>query len=173
MIFDSKDTCKVHMDQCTTDLRDSHGVLRGKPTDIMANHRLVLILLERKRCSGHHQHVSVCKKELSMAAQYTPKMQSLFVESVHIAHDLFQATRDLFHGDPYLSIVLASNARGCDSDDPSLPRRLDGSISRPPSGGLVCPACADNFNVHSPSHDGDPRYCRWHDNGDYYWERPN
>eukprot|EP00959_Pyramimonas_sp_CCMP1952_P112342 2348975-Pyramimonas_sp.AAC.1 len=63
-----------------------------KSTDIMANHRLLLTSADRKRCSGHHQHASVCNKELSMAAQSTSKMQSLFVEAVQIAHDLFQAT---------------------------------------------------------------------------------
>eukprot|EP00959_Pyramimonas_sp_CCMP1952_P133752 2797046-Pyramimonas_sp.AAC.1 len=54
----SKGTCKVNMDQCTTGLRDSHGVLIRKPTEIMANHRLLLTPFERKRCSGHHQHAS-------------------------------------------------------------------------------------------------------------------
>eukprot|EP00959_Pyramimonas_sp_CCMP1952_P180149 3767323-Pyramimonas_sp.AAC.1 len=95
-----------------------------------------------------------------MAAQHAPKMQSLFVESFQIAHDLFQTTRDPFHGFPYSPTVLATNARGCDLDDPSLPRQPDGSMTRPPSGGLGCPACADNVNMHSPSHDGNPRRCR-------------
>eukprot|EP00959_Pyramimonas_sp_CCMP1952_P014757 312602-Pyramimonas_sp.AAC.1 len=49
---------------------------------------------------------------------------------------------------------------GCDLGDPSLPRQPDGSIARPPSGGLGCPACADNVNMRTPSHDGDPRHCR-------------
>eukprot|EP00959_Pyramimonas_sp_CCMP1952_P157619 3296136-Pyramimonas_sp.AAC.1 len=79
-----------------------------------------------------------------MAAHYASKMQSLFVEAVQIAHNLFQATRDPFHGSPYSSTVLVTNARGCDLDDPSLPRQPDGSTTRPPSGGLGCPACADN-----------------------------
>eukprot|EP00959_Pyramimonas_sp_CCMP1952_P331497 6941769-Pyramimonas_sp.AAC.1 len=87
-------------------------------------------------------------------------MQSLFVEAVQIAHDLFRVTRDPFHGHPYSPTVLVANARGCDLDDPSLPRQLDGSIARPPSGGLGCPALADNVNMHSPSHDRDPRRCR-------------
>eukprot|EP00959_Pyramimonas_sp_CCMP1952_P406302 8515366-Pyramimonas_sp.AAC.1 len=77
-----------------------------------------------------------------MAAQHTPQMQSLFVESVQIAHDLFQTTRDPFHGYPHSSTVLATSARGCDLDDPSPPRHPDWSIARPPSGGLGCPACA-------------------------------
>eukprot|EP00959_Pyramimonas_sp_CCMP1952_P309529 6477770-Pyramimonas_sp.AAC.1 len=71
-------------------------------------------------------------------------MQSLFVEAVQIARDLFQATRDPFHGCPYSPTVLVTNARGCDLDGPSLPRQPDGSIARPPSGGLGCPACAGN-----------------------------
>eukprot|EP00959_Pyramimonas_sp_CCMP1952_P132019 2760282-Pyramimonas_sp.AAC.1 len=71
-----------------------------------------------------------------MAAQYTPKMQSLFVEAVQIAHDLFQVTRDPFHGYPHPSTALATNVSGYDLDEPSLPRQPDGSIARPPSGGL-------------------------------------
>eukprot|EP00959_Pyramimonas_sp_CCMP1952_P393989 8255351-Pyramimonas_sp.AAC.1 len=78
------------MDQCTTGLRDSHGVPIRMPTAIVANHRLLFTLLERKRCTGHHQHAAACNRELSMAAQYTPKMQSLFVEAAQISHDLFQ-----------------------------------------------------------------------------------
>eukprot|EP00959_Pyramimonas_sp_CCMP1952_P189485 3963642-Pyramimonas_sp.AAC.1 len=77
-----------------------------------------------------------------MAAQDTPKTQSLFDEPVQIARDPFQATRDPFYDYPYSSTVLATNARGCDLDGPSPPRQPDGSIGRPPSGGLVCPACA-------------------------------
>eukprot|EP00959_Pyramimonas_sp_CCMP1952_P221166 4623544-Pyramimonas_sp.AAC.1 len=71
-------------------------------------------------------------------------MQSLFVGSVQIAHDLFQTTRAPFHGYPFSPTVLATNARVYDLDDPSLPRQPDGSITGPPSGGLGCPACADN-----------------------------
>eukprot|EP00959_Pyramimonas_sp_CCMP1952_P009286 193444-Pyramimonas_sp.AAC.1 len=71
-----------------------------------------------------------------MAAQYTPKMQPLVVEAVQIAHDLFQVTRDPVHGYPHSPTVLATNVRGYDLDDPSLPRQPDGSIARPPSGGL-------------------------------------
>eukprot|EP00959_Pyramimonas_sp_CCMP1952_P027778 582940-Pyramimonas_sp.AAC.1 len=88
----SKGTCQVNMDQHTTGSRGSHGVQIRNPTEIMANRRILLTPFERKRCSGHHQHASVCNKELPMAAQYTPKMQSLFVESVQIAHDLLRAT---------------------------------------------------------------------------------
>eukprot|EP00959_Pyramimonas_sp_CCMP1952_P201152 4206755-Pyramimonas_sp.AAC.1 len=108
-----------------------------------------------------------------MAAQYTSKMQSLFVESVQVAHDLFQTTRDHFHGHPYSSTALATNARGCDLDDPSLPRQPDGSITKPPLGGLGCPACAGNVNMRSPSHARDPRHCRWNDKDDYHWECPS
>eukprot|EP00959_Pyramimonas_sp_CCMP1952_P303551 6352313-Pyramimonas_sp.AAC.1 len=139
----------------------------------MANHRLLLTPLKRRRCNGHRPHASVCKKELSMAAQYTPKMQSPFVEAVQIAHDLCQTTRDPFHGHPHSFTVLATNARGCDLDDPSLPRQPDGSITRPPSGGLGCPACADNVNMPYPSHDRNPRYCRWYAKDDYHWECPS
>eukprot|EP00959_Pyramimonas_sp_CCMP1952_P064571 1347853-Pyramimonas_sp.AAC.1 len=108
-----------------------------------------------------------------MAAQYTPKTQSLFVEFVQIAHDLFQTARDPFHVYPYSPTALATNARGYDLDDPSLPRQPDGSITKPPSGGLGCPACADNVNMRSPSHDRDPRHCRWCDKVDYHWECPS
>eukprot|EP00959_Pyramimonas_sp_CCMP1952_P041212 862039-Pyramimonas_sp.AAC.1 len=61
------------MDQFTTGLRDSHGVLLRKPTEIMANHRLLFTPFELRRCGGHHQHSSVCNRELSMAAHYTPR----------------------------------------------------------------------------------------------------
>eukprot|EP00959_Pyramimonas_sp_CCMP1952_P032253 676985-Pyramimonas_sp.AAC.1 len=50
-------------------------------------------------------------------------MQSLFVEAVHIARGLFQATRDPFRGYPYSPTVLVTNARGRGLDDPSLPRQ--------------------------------------------------
>eukprot|EP00959_Pyramimonas_sp_CCMP1952_P224143 4686566-Pyramimonas_sp.AAC.1 len=80
-------------------------------------------------------------------------MQSLFVEAVQIA-------RNLFHGHPCSSTVLATNVRGCDLDDPSLPRQPDCSIARPPSGGFGCPACAANVNIRSPSHGRNPRHCR-------------
>eukprot|EP00959_Pyramimonas_sp_CCMP1952_P219798 4595576-Pyramimonas_sp.AAC.1 len=126
----------------------------------MANHRLLLTPFERKRCDGHRPHASLCNKELSMAAQYAPKVQSLSVEAVQIADDLFQTTRGPFHGHPYSSTVLATNVRGCDLDDPSLPRQQYGSIARPQSGGLGRPAFADNVNMHSPSHDRNPRHCR-------------
>eukprot|EP00959_Pyramimonas_sp_CCMP1952_P396576 8308986-Pyramimonas_sp.AAC.1 len=107
-----------------------------------------------------------------MAAQYLSKTQSLFVEAVQIAHDLFQVARGPFHGRPYSPTVLVTNAGGCDLGDPSLSRQPDGSIARPPSGGLGCPACADNVNMRSPS-DKDPRHCRWYDKGDYHWECPS
>eukprot|EP00959_Pyramimonas_sp_CCMP1952_P292612 6119953-Pyramimonas_sp.AAC.1 len=50
--------------------------------------------LGRRRCAGHHQHASVCNRELPMAAHHTPHMQSLFVDAVQIARDLFQVNRD-------------------------------------------------------------------------------
>eukprot|EP00959_Pyramimonas_sp_CCMP1952_P401209 8407020-Pyramimonas_sp.AAC.1 len=86
-------------------------------------------------------------------------MQSLFVEGVQIARDLFQVTRDPFHGCPYSSTVLVTNARGCDLDGPSLPGQPSGSIARPLSGGPGCPACADTVNMRSPSHARAPRHC--------------
>eukprot|EP00959_Pyramimonas_sp_CCMP1952_P461479 9481639-Pyramimonas_sp.AAC.1 len=49
-----------------------------------------------------------------MAAHYTPKMQSLFVDAVQIARDLFQVSRGPCHGRPYCSTVLVSNVRGYD-----------------------------------------------------------
>eukprot|EP00959_Pyramimonas_sp_CCMP1952_P081319 1699135-Pyramimonas_sp.AAC.1 len=85
-------------------------------------------------------------------------MQSLFVDAVQIAHDLFQVNRDPFHGHPYSSTVLVTSMRGYDLDDPILLRQLDGSIARPPSGGPGGPACADNVNMRSPSHDRNPRH---------------
>eukprot|EP00959_Pyramimonas_sp_CCMP1952_P411322 8619036-Pyramimonas_sp.AAC.1 len=56
-------------------------------------------------------------------------MQSLFLEAVQIACDFLQVTRDPFHGYPYSSTALVTSARGCDLDDPSLPRQPDGSIT--------------------------------------------
>eukprot|EP00959_Pyramimonas_sp_CCMP1952_P306565 6415931-Pyramimonas_sp.AAC.1 len=97
-------------------------------------------------------------------------MQSLLVDAVQIAHDLFQVNRDPFHGHPYPSTVLVTNARGYDLNDPTIPRQPDGSITGPPAGGLGCPACADDANMHSPSHDRNPKHCRWHDKEDYHWE---
>eukprot|EP00959_Pyramimonas_sp_CCMP1952_P167930 3509342-Pyramimonas_sp.AAC.1 len=41
-LANSKGIFKVSMAQCTTGLRDSHGVLMRKPTEVMANHRLLL-----------------------------------------------------------------------------------------------------------------------------------
>eukprot|EP00959_Pyramimonas_sp_CCMP1952_P224601 4696402-Pyramimonas_sp.AAC.1 len=123
----SMGTCKVNMDQCTTGLRDSHGVVIRKPTEIMANHRLLPTPFERRRCARHHQHASV--------------------------------SRDPHHSRPYSSTVLVTSVRGYDLDNPTVPRQPDGSIARPPSGGLGCPACADNVNMRSPSHDRNPRRC--------------
>eukprot|EP00959_Pyramimonas_sp_CCMP1952_P127624 2669534-Pyramimonas_sp.AAC.1 len=62
-------------------------------------------------------------------------MQSLFVDAVQIAHDLFQVNRDPY-AHPYSSTVLVTSVRGYDLDDPIFPRQPDGSIARPPSGGL-------------------------------------
>eukprot|EP00959_Pyramimonas_sp_CCMP1952_P454396 9469834-Pyramimonas_sp.AAC.1 len=67
-------TFKVNMDQCTTGPRDSHVVLMRKPTEIMANHRLLLAPVERKRRAGHRRHASVCNRGLSLAAQCTLKL---------------------------------------------------------------------------------------------------
>eukprot|EP00959_Pyramimonas_sp_CCMP1952_P415028 8695947-Pyramimonas_sp.AAC.1 len=69
-----------------------------------------------------------------MAAHYTSRMQSLFVDAVQTARDLFQVNRDPFYGHPYYCTVLVPNARGFDLDDPTIPRQPDGSTTRPPSG---------------------------------------
>eukprot|EP00959_Pyramimonas_sp_CCMP1952_P423050 8861835-Pyramimonas_sp.AAC.1 len=110
----------------------------------MASHRLLLTPFERKRCAGHHRRASVCNEELIMAAQYTPKMQSLFVEAVHHVHDMVLVNRDPFHAHPYSSSVFVTNMRGFDLDGPAIRRHPDGSIVIPPSGGWGCLACADN-----------------------------
>eukprot|EP00959_Pyramimonas_sp_CCMP1952_P080972 1691767-Pyramimonas_sp.AAC.1 len=75
----------------------------------MVNHYLITTPFERKRCDGHHPHASACNAELSTAAQFTPKMQSLFIEALQIAHNLPQTTRDPFQGFPSSSAVLATN----------------------------------------------------------------
>eukprot|EP00959_Pyramimonas_sp_CCMP1952_P369524 7740131-Pyramimonas_sp.AAC.2 len=108
-----------------------------------------------------------------MAAHYTPKVQSLFVGAVQIAHDLFQVNRVPFHGHPYSPTALVASVRGYGLGDPSLPWQSDGSIARPPSRGLGCPARADHVNAHSPSHGRNPRHCRWRDKGDHHWECPS
>eukprot|EP00959_Pyramimonas_sp_CCMP1952_P357077 7476812-Pyramimonas_sp.AAC.1 len=69
---------------------------------------------------------------------------------MQIAHDRFLVYRDPFHGHPYDPSVLVTNARGSDLDDPAIPRQPDGSITRPPSGGVGCLARADHVNMHSP-----------------------
>eukprot|EP00959_Pyramimonas_sp_CCMP1952_P341761 7159301-Pyramimonas_sp.AAC.1 len=61
-------------------------------------------------------------------------MQSLVVDALQIAHDLFQVDRDPIHGRPYSSAVLVTSVRGYDLDGPTIPRQPDGSITRPPSG---------------------------------------
>eukprot|EP00959_Pyramimonas_sp_CCMP1952_P325887 6821466-Pyramimonas_sp.AAC.1 len=132
------------MDQCTTGSRDSHGVLIRTPAEITASGRRLLTPFERRRCAGHHQHASICNKELRMAAHYTSHVQDLFVDAVHFARDLFQVNRGPFHGHSYFSTVLAANARGYDLDDPTIPRQPDGSTTRPPSGGPGCLARADH-----------------------------
>eukprot|EP00959_Pyramimonas_sp_CCMP1952_P310736 6502861-Pyramimonas_sp.AAC.1 len=68
-----------------------------------------------------------------MAAHYAPQMQSPSVESVQIAHGLFQTARGPFS--PCSSTASATNARGYDLGDPSLPRQPDGLIARIPTGG--------------------------------------
>eukprot|EP00959_Pyramimonas_sp_CCMP1952_P067817 1415356-Pyramimonas_sp.AAC.2 len=106
----------------------------------MASHRLLLTPFERKRCTGRHQHASVCNKELARAAQSTPKMQSLFVDAVQIAHDVFLVSRDPLRAHPHSSSLFVTNMRRFDLDDPAIRWHLDGSIMRPPSGGWGCPA---------------------------------
>eukprot|EP00959_Pyramimonas_sp_CCMP1952_P115843 2422079-Pyramimonas_sp.AAC.1 len=62
---------------------------------------------------------------------------------------------------PPLLFHRASHEReGYDLDDPTIPRHPDGPITRPPSGGLGCSACAGNANMRFRSHDRDPRHCR-------------
>eukprot|EP00959_Pyramimonas_sp_CCMP1952_P420968 8818552-Pyramimonas_sp.AAC.1 len=71
-------------------------------------------------------------------------MHSLYVEAVHNAHDTFAPNREPIRDHPHASLVLLTNARGCDSDDPAILRHPDGGIAQPPSGGWGCPGCADN-----------------------------
>eukprot|EP00959_Pyramimonas_sp_CCMP1952_P113336 2368924-Pyramimonas_sp.AAC.1 len=62
-------------------------------------------------------------------------MQSLFVDAVPIAHDLFLVNRDPFHDHPHSSSVLVANIRGFGLADPAIPLRPDGSVMGPPSRG--------------------------------------
>eukprot|EP00959_Pyramimonas_sp_CCMP1952_P141137 2953972-Pyramimonas_sp.AAC.1 len=78
----------------------------------MANRRLLLTPFERKRFTGHHQHASACRKDLARAAQYSPKMLSLFVDAVQIAHDMFLVNRDPFHDQLHLSSVMTQLSLG-------------------------------------------------------------
>eukprot|EP00959_Pyramimonas_sp_CCMP1952_P234797 4905809-Pyramimonas_sp.AAC.1 len=60
-----------------------------------------------------------------MAAHYTLKVQSRFVDAVQIAHDIFQVNRDPFRGHPYSSTAPVTNVRGYALDDgnPTAPSR--------------------------------------------------
>eukprot|EP00959_Pyramimonas_sp_CCMP1952_P163071 3408936-Pyramimonas_sp.AAC.1 len=87
-------------------------------------------------------------------------MQLLFVDAVQIARDLPQVNRDPLHGHPHSSTVLVTSVRGYDLGDPTILLHPDGSITRPPPGGLGSLACADNVNTRSPSHDRIPKHCR-------------
>eukprot|EP00959_Pyramimonas_sp_CCMP1952_P435298 9115051-Pyramimonas_sp.AAC.1 len=86
-------------------------------------------------------------------------MQSLFVDAVQIARDLFQVNRDPFHGHPCPPAVPVTDVRGCDFGDPTFPWQPDCSIARPLPAWLGCRACADNVNMRSPSHDRNPKHC--------------
>eukprot|EP00959_Pyramimonas_sp_CCMP1952_P184818 3864466-Pyramimonas_sp.AAC.1 len=103
----------------------------------MASHRSLLTPFDNQRCTGHHHHASLCNKELAKAAQYTPKMQSLFVEAVQISHDTFAVKRGPSHDNPHTSPVLVTNARGFDFDDLAIFRHPDGRIVQPPAVGGV------------------------------------
>eukprot|EP00959_Pyramimonas_sp_CCMP1952_P072407 1512314-Pyramimonas_sp.AAC.1 len=75
-----------------------------------------------------------------------------------------------FHDQLHVLPILVMCARGFDLGAPATPRHPDGRVAQPPSGGWGHPACADNVNVHSPSHSRNPKRRRWHDHGDDYWE---
>eukprot|EP00959_Pyramimonas_sp_CCMP1952_P232294 4854386-Pyramimonas_sp.AAC.1 len=72
---------------------------------------------------------------------------------------MFLVRRGPFHGHHRASPVLVANMRGFDLDGPTIRRDPEGSMMGPSSGGWGCPACADNVNMHSPSHDRDPQHC--------------
>eukprot|EP00959_Pyramimonas_sp_CCMP1952_P177523 3710958-Pyramimonas_sp.AAC.1 len=61
------------MDLCTTGRRDSHRALIRTPKEIMANRRLSLTPFENRRCMGHHQHASVCNRDLAKAQPRAPR----------------------------------------------------------------------------------------------------
>eukprot|EP00959_Pyramimonas_sp_CCMP1952_P279384 5841180-Pyramimonas_sp.AAC.1 len=120
----------------------------------MANRRLLLASFERKRCVGHHEHASVCN------------------QGPRTVHGCRLYIRDAVSLDHARSSPVTS-VRGYDLGDPTVRRQPDGPIARPLSGGLGCPACADNVNVRPPSHDRNPMHCRWCDKEDYHWECPS
>ena len=64
-------------------------------------------------------------------------MQSLFVDAVQIAHDLFASNRDPFCDRPHKTSVFVLNARGFDLDDPTLDRHSNGKIIQPLPGGWM------------------------------------
>eukprot|EP00959_Pyramimonas_sp_CCMP1952_P425949 8921967-Pyramimonas_sp.AAC.1 len=115
--------------QCSTGPRGPYITLSKNTADMKAKHHDVLKPTEDKSCSGNRERAQACKRELAQAAQHTPEMQSLIEEAVQIAKS-FNAR--------------GNNSAGLDLDGPAIPREGNGSIKRPPSGGLGCPACTDN-----------------------------
>eukprot|EP00959_Pyramimonas_sp_CCMP1952_P388185 8134618-Pyramimonas_sp.AAC.1 len=131
-----KGTCKVNMDHCTTGSHDPQGVLIRKPTGIVANHRFYLHLLNEKdvlAIINMRRHVTTNCPWLHIILQGYSLCSSTQLRTHTVYSKLTVAP---FHGRPYFSTVLVASARGHDLDDPTIYRQPDGSITRPPSGGL-------------------------------------
>eukprot|EP00959_Pyramimonas_sp_CCMP1952_P090098 1886225-Pyramimonas_sp.AAC.1 len=65
--------------------------------------------------------------------------QSLIVEAIQIARSLYARGRNPFADRHYANTPVA-NSVGFDLDVPTMPPEENGSIRRPPSGGLRRPA---------------------------------
>ena len=126
-----KVTRKAIMDQCCTGLCDSYGTPIKKPTEMMANYEAILQPFRSQVCAGYHKHATLCNKELTTAAQYTRKMQSLIVDAVKIAKDVFATGRDPFQDRPRHVHTYVTNSAGYDLDDTTIPRHNNGEIIRP------------------------------------------
>eukprot|EP00959_Pyramimonas_sp_CCMP1952_P197361 4127322-Pyramimonas_sp.AAC.1 len=131
----SKGTCNVNIDQCTTGLRDSHGVLLRKPIEIMANHRLLLTPLNESDV------LAIINTRRSATRNY-PWLHNLLQRCSRFLSRLFRL-RAIFSRDLGILSMVAlirppcwSPTRGDATWTTRLPRQPDGSIARPSSGGL-------------------------------------
>eukprot|EP00959_Pyramimonas_sp_CCMP1952_P379683 7953205-Pyramimonas_sp.AAC.1 len=99
-------------------------------------------------------------RELTRVAQCIPQIRSLIVDSEHIATS-HNARGNIPFADKHYANTFVVSGAGFDLGDLAIPRGGNGSIARPPSGGLGCNACANNVDMNPPRHNRSPRQCRW------------